>query len=117
MFFFTRMMVILYMLSIISFAWIPHAEAGWGVEIVTDIHSPCYASHPGYGSYYCGTKTNTRYEYESPPEPPAHYWYYLDRYNRQIPVHVEHPRERRNKRLVIFRKESTCMECDFGVVY
>lgn len=114
--FFCRMIIIVFVLSIVSFAWSPQADADWGVEIVTNIYSPCYASHPAYGSYYCGSKTNKRFEYEGPPEPPNHYQYYLDQYNKQRSIHVAHEQKRRTKRQVIYRKENSCSECDLGAV-
>ena len=114
--------------GIASLFWAAPANAHESLEIVTHIYSPCHASHPAYGNYYCGSKTNTRREFDFDNTPdcdhctegcsscqlsvPHFGWNHID----DVPIHFKHNKETINKRLVIYRKQNSCMECDLEAV-
>ena len=115
-------------LGIASLFWTAQANADASLEIITEIYSPCHASHPAYGNYYCGSKTNTRFSYDFDNTPgcdhctegcsscqlsvPHYGWNALD----NVPIHFNHDSRTINKRLVIYRKQNSCMECDLEAV-
>ena len=115
-------------LGIALLFWTVPANAHESLKIITDIYSPCYSTDPVYGSFYCGSKTNTRYEHDFDNTPdcdhctegcsscqlsvPHFGWNHVD----NVPIHFKHSKQIIKKRLVIYRKELTCVDCWFGIV-